>query len=179
MSSQHDEDSQMSPQDEDLQTSSEEDDDYSASPTAPAEISAAEISAADISAAEMSAAASPQADLPLGDPLPGTGSGPAQHRGAPAAPAADDSPGQEISQQWHEIQAGFVDDPRRAVDMAAEAAESALSALAAALQERQSALSPASGADTEQMRAALRGYRSLCQDIEAAGRQLPQVSTSR
>jgi hypothetical protein len=80
------------------------------------------------------------------------------------------------SREWLDIQAMFVDDPRGAVQLAATQADSALSALVTALQEQQAALAPASAtvpgdgmaadpAETEQLRSALRGYRSLCQSL--------------
>jgi hypothetical protein len=111
-----------------------------------------------------------------GEPLRSAGSG----RGRPpqAAPGAHARGGVDLGQQWHDIQAGFVDDPRLAVELAAQATAAALSALASDLQERQSALGQSGADDTEQLRSALQGYRDLCQDIEAAGRQLPQPSSA-
>jgi hypothetical protein len=86
----------------------------------------------------------------------------------------------DLTQQWHDIQAGFVDDPRGAVRLAAQAAEDALGVLIASLRERQSALAPviadSSGdQDTERLRAAFRDYRVLCQNAEEMGRQITQL----
>ena len=87
--------------------------------------------------------------------------------------------GAGLSQRWRDIQVSFVDDPRGAVRLAAEAADAAVAALVTSLHERQSAvLSAASDADdaqdTEQLRTALQGYRMFCQNIEQLGHQLPE-----
>jgi hypothetical protein len=88
-----------------------------------------------------------------------------------AAAAGDD----QLNQQWHDIQAGFVDDPQGAVRMAAKAADDALAALVTALRERQATLgSTETTEDTEVLRGALREYRQFCQGIEQIGRELPQ-----
>jgi len=100
------------------------------------------------------------------------------------SPSVDASEGEPYSQEslsreWHDIQASFVDDPRGAVQMAAEAAEEALTALVAALRERQSTvMSPDPDQDTEQMRSMLLEYRAFCRGIEEAGRRLPQAATT-
>ena len=80
--------------------------------------------------------------------------------------AADERPA-DLGEQWHDIQAMFVDDPRGSVQRAAAAADAAVSALAELLRERQAALFPAGGAsaDTEQLRETLRSYRVLCQNL--------------
>ena len=80
------------------------------------------------------------------------------------------------SQQWHDIQAMFVDDPRESVVRAAAVADAAVTALTESLHQRQAALTPADGepADTEQLREALRGYRILCQNLADIDRQLRQ-----
>lgn len=88
----------------------------------------------------------------------------------------------ELGQQWHDIQAMFVDDPRGSVELAAAAADSAVSALMETLHQRQSALAPAgtSSADpggTEQLRAALRSYRIFCQSLTEIGQSLTQPAT--
>jgi hypothetical protein len=86
-------------------------------------------------------------------------------------PVADD----QLSQQGHDIQAGFVDDPRGAVRLAAKAADDALAALVTALRERQATLGSAETTeDTEVLRGALREYRQFCQGIEEIGRELPE-----
>ena len=95
----------------------------------------------------------------------------------------DDTDGQSTSrtaadhsQQWHDIQAMFVDDPRESVVRAAAVADAAVTALTESLHQRQAALTPADGepADTEQLREALRGYRILCQNLADIDRQLRQ-----
>ena len=97
-----------------------------------------------------------------------------------APDAVDDVPGQPFdSQAWREIQASFVDDPRGAVQMAADAADSALSTLVTALRNQQASLDPAASKDTEQLRAALQEYRKFCQAISEVARRLPQPAASR
>ena len=97
-----------------------------------------------------------------------------------AAGNSEASPG--VSREWQDIQALFVDDPRGAVELAAAAADGAVSAFMTALREQQAALTPAAAASadataadpgqTEQLRAALRGYRSLCQNLAQVGTSL-------
>ena len=88
-----------------------------------------------------------------------------------------------LSQQWHDIQAMFVDDPQGSVQRAAQAADAAVSTLADSLREQQAALIPAdrdgNPGDTEQLRAALRSYRIFCQRIEELDAQLPRAATTR
>ena len=86
----------------------------------------------------------------------------------------------DLTQQWHDIQARFVDDPPGAVQLAAQAAEDALGELIASLRERQSALAPviadsSADQDTERLRGALRDYRVLCQNAEEIGRQITRL----
>ena len=93
--------------------------------------------------------------------------------------AAGDEASVAASREWLDIQAMFVDDPSGAVRLAAAQADSAVSALVTALQEQQAALAQAGGtsgdgsaadpAETEQLRSALRGYRSLCQSLAQIG----------
>jgi hypothetical protein len=97
--------------------------------------------------------------------------------------AAGDEPSVAASREWLDIQAMFVDDPSGAVRLAAAQADSAVSALVTALQEQQAALAQAGGTsgdgpaadpgETEQLRSALRGYRSLCQSLAGMGASLP------
>ncbi len=94
---------------------------------------------------------------------------------APAGPGA----GVGLSQQWRDIQATFVDDPRGAVRLAAETSDAALNSLIASLRSRQNALSAAAGdtgehRDTEQLRGELRQYRVLCQNLAQIGQRLAQ-----
>jgi hypothetical protein len=86
----------------------------------------------------------------------------------------------DLTQQWHDIQARFVDDPPGAVQLAAQAAEEALGVVIASLRERQSELAPVTAdssadQDTERLRGALRDYRVLCQNAEEIGRQITRL----
>ncbi len=101
--------------------------------------------------------------------------GPANRTGTPANGG--------VSQEWHDIQAMFVDDPRASVQLAVEAAEAAVSSLVESLRERQAGLRPSASSaaatsppDTEQLREALRQYRMFCEAVSDLGRRLPQVS---
>lgn len=85
----------------------------------------------------------------------------------------------DVGQQWHDIQALFVDDPRGSVELAAAAAAATVSALVQTLQQRQAALAPSGSAsteagDTEQLREALRSYRIFCQSLTDVGQRLAQ-----
>jgi hypothetical protein len=103
-----------------------------------------------------------------------------------ARPAAADEPVEggagangAISEQWHDIQAMFVDDPQGSVQRAAQAADEAVSALVESLRRRQAALVPAGvpsdRGETEQLRAALRSYRIFCQRVAVLDEQLPRA----
>jgi hypothetical protein len=80
-----------------------------------------------------------------------------------------------LSEQWHDIQAMFVDDPQGSVQRAAAAADDAVSALVESLRQRQAVLGPADPADTEQLRSTLRSYRIFCQRVAVLDEQLPRV----
>ena len=80
-----------------------------------------------------------------------------------------------LSEQWHDIQAMFVDDPQGSVQRAAAAADDAVSALVESLRQRQAVLGPADPADTEQLRSTLRSYRIFCQRVADLDEQLPRV----
>jgi hypothetical protein len=89
---------------------------------------------------------------------------------APAAPAGP--PGSITPQRWSEILVTFVDDPRGSVKMAADAVDAAIEEIVRLLRARQQALASSwqdSGADTEQLRTALREYRTF-------GAQIPRMS---
>jgi hypothetical protein len=80
----------------------------------------------------------------------------AAQAGAPADAAA--------SGTWSEIQAMFVDDPRRSVAEAADMVEEAISAFVDAARTRQASLASAwqdQGAGTEELRVALQDYRAF------------------
>jgi hypothetical protein len=93
------------------------------------------------------------------------------------------TPDQEngLGPQWHDIQATFVDDPKGAVQMAAEATNTALAGLIDSLRARQDTLDGATGRatagdqDTEQLRSELRQYRTLCQNLAEIGQRLADL----
>lgn len=95
--------------------------------------------------------------------------------------SANGSPGAE----WHDIQAMFVDDPRRSVQSAAEKADAAVSSLAELLHRRRSALATAAAGapnapgETEELREMLRRYRIFCQRVTDLGGQLQEPAPSR
>jgi hypothetical protein len=93
--------------------------------------------------------------------------------------AAGPTAGAGLSQEWRDIQAAFVDDPRDAVRLAAEATNAALSGVIDSLRRRYDALSaPAADSpehrDTEQLRGELRQYRVLCQNLAEIEQRLAQ-----
>ena len=70
--------------------------------------------------------------------------------------------------RWSKIQAMFVDDPRSAVAEAAALADEAVEAFIATVRQQQSSLASswqAEGADTEQLRAAFREYRTFWNSV--------------
>lgn len=81
-----------------------------------------------------------------------------------------------LSEQWHDIQAMFVDDPPGSVQRAAQAADAAVAELSESLRQRQAALAPAGTSDdahsTEQLREALREYRVFCERLAALAEEL-------
>lgn len=105
--------------------------------------------------------------------------------------AAEPAAGGGLSDQWHDIQAMFVDDPQGSVERAAQEAEAAVSALVESLQQRQAALAPAGTStaasdtdtsdtdtsDTERLRTALRAYRVFCERLVGLEEQLPRTGT--
>lgn len=85
----------------------------------------------------------------------------------------------DTQQQWRDIQAMFVDDPRASVQLAAQAVDNAVGTLVETLHKRQSELPSAAGAaenpgDTEQLRETLRSCRLFCQSLADLSRQLEQ-----
>jgi hypothetical protein len=114
-----------------------------------------------------SRASKPRADaaddvVVIGDPVA------SEAAAAPAPPAA-------AAGQWNEIQAMFVDEPRRSVELAAGLADKAIEDLVASFRQREAALTSAwqdSDAGTETLRNALKDYRAFCaavRDISASG----------
>ncbi|MFJ4672510.1 hypothetical protein [Kitasatospora purpeofusca] len=106
-------------------------------------------------------------------PLPGPRTGDPQP--ASATPAESGSGGwlgvertQRLRAEWHSVQAGFVDDPRRSVQQADALIEKSVGLLAEAVTERRHRLRDAEAApdgipaaSTEDLRLTLREYRSL------------------
>ncbi|RFS82456.1 hypothetical protein D0T12_27035 [Actinomadura spongiicola] len=68
-------------------------------------------------------------------------------------------------ERWHEVQAGFVDDPsasvREADDLASDAVEALGRVLTAQRRTLAEGLEQGNGADTERLRQTLRDYREL------------------
>jgi hypothetical protein len=86
---------------------------------------------------------------------------------AGASPAASGSA--SPSARWHEIQAMFVDDPRSAVEQAADLAGDGAETLVMSVRERQHALMSAWQRDdtgTEELRIALQHYRRFWNCLE-------------
>ncbi|MFI0408673.1 hypothetical protein [Actinomadura sp. 3N508] len=89
------------------------------------------------------------------------------------APAPAEAPGRlldaaeadRLRERWHEVQAGFVDDPGEAVRRADGLASDAVDALGHAIAAHRRSLAEAAATDgqpdTERLRLALRGYRDL------------------
>lgn len=75
----------------------------------------------------------------------------------------------EFRERWNQVQIGFVDDPRQAVQQADELVAQVMKRLAGSFAEQRSRLEASLGrdgqADTEDMRMALRGYRSFFQRL--------------
>ena len=72
-------------------------------------------------------------------------------------------------QRWSEIMVAFVDDPRGSVKMAADAVDEAIEEFVDSVRARQRDLTAtwqSAGADTEQLRTALREYRKLGQQVQ-------------
>jgi hypothetical protein len=78
-------------------------------------------------------------------------------------------------ENWPEIQAMFVDDPRSAVERAAEVTGGALSALVTAAKDREQSLRQnwqADGTGTEELRTSLQHYRELANRLSRLGAEL-------
>ena len=75
---------------------------------------------------------------------------------------------QDFRQRWDQVQIGFVDDPRRAVQQADELVAQVMKSLAATFADQRSRLEAGLGRgdpNTEDLRVALRGYRSFFQRL--------------
>jgi hypothetical protein len=88
------------------------------------------------------------------------------NRDGPLLPASD---ADQMRTRWHELQAGFVDDPRRAVDEAAQLVSQATDRITSALKDRLGALDEGRSAGlgagdesaTEQLRTLMQRYHVL------------------
>jgi hypothetical protein len=95
------------------------------------------------------------------EPLPGEAQKPAV--------AGGEQPAAATPQRWSEILVAFVDDPRGSVQMAADAVDEAIDDLVNSARARQRAMASSwqgTDAGTEQLRGALRDYRTLWHQIE-------------
>lgn len=76
---------------------------------------------------------------------------------------------QDFRSRWDQVQIGFVDDPRRAVQQADELVAQVMKSLATTFADQRSRLEAGLGRDaapdTEDLRVALRGYRSFFQRL--------------
>ncbi len=70
--------------------------------------------------------------------------------------------------EWRAVQAGFVDDPRSAVRDADKLLEQVVDEFTSRLADRRTALSAGDGHETEDLRQALRSYRSLFDQLIGA-----------
>jgi len=93
---------------------------------------------------------------------------------APGSPATYAQPAED--DRWRDIMAGFVDDPRGAVQAATDRVEDEVSALMALLSEHRERLLAATSGDaeahTEEMRKALLAYRDFSGEIAKNVRSL-------
>jgi hypothetical protein len=91
---------------------------------------------------------------------------------SPAATTAPAGPDGIPAQRWSEILSAFVDDPRGSVEMAADAVDSAIEEFVTSVRTRQRALASSwqgSETDTEQLRIALRDYRTFWHQVRQFG----------
>jgi hypothetical protein len=119
--------------------------------------------------AELGGADPARTDPELGSPQPRT-TPVTEPGGASAAAAAT-----RASESWPEIQAMFVDDPRMAVEHAAEVTGAALSGLVAAAKDKDQSLRQewqADGTGTEELRTSLQHYRELANRLTALSAEL-------
>lgn len=140
-----------------------------------AEMAGAELSHEDTAAEPAGVAyAPPPAQIvppaPPGAPAdPGApGNGAPAQPGAPAGAAGNGAMDAVADNRWSEIQAMFVDDPRDSVAKAAGLVDEAIEAFIMTVRERQASMASSwqtEGADTEQLRAAFRGYRAFWNSV--------------
>jgi hypothetical protein len=109
--------------------------------------------------------ASGTADVTYPDPVPGE----APTAPAAAAPATSTAAATGGDQDWREIMATFVDDPRAATERAASMVEGSLDELVQSLRGQQDSLRSSwqgDDADTEKLRTTLKDLRSLWQRLD-------------
>jgi hypothetical protein len=97
---------------------------------------------------------------------------PHEHEGSAAADVLfDEADAARFRERWHEVQAAFVDDPKRAVQDADVLVAELMQNLASAFSERKRLLEDqwreGTDAETEDLRLALRGYRSFLDQLLA------------
>jgi hypothetical protein len=105
----------------------------------------------------------PETDVIAEAVRPGT----PQDRDVPAMSGLAGDPDQ-LHERWSAIQSSFVDDPQASVAAAADLVSDAIAALVASLQDRERGLRgewDRNGADTEDLRNTLRGYRGLLDQL--------------
>jgi hypothetical protein len=146
----------------------DDDDDDADQADAEAEQEAAEADASSVvtSATVVTVAgadAVPEADVIAEAVRPGT----PQDRDVPAMSGLAGDPDQ-LHERWSAIQSSFVDDPHASVAAAADLVSDAIAALVASVQDRERGLRgewDRDGADTEDLRNTLRGYRGLLDQL--------------
>ncbi len=137
--------------------------------TAPAEVIVAEPVPAEAAVAEPVAASGP------GGPRHAAGDSGAARPGTPVngdVPEGVQMAGdpEQLHQRWAAIQATFVDDPRGSVTSAAALVTEVIDAVVASAKQRESGLRgewERDGTDTEDLRNALRSYRTLLDQLVA------------
>jgi hypothetical protein len=132
--------------------------------TSPVDSSPTDASAVDYSSADTSPADTSPADTSPVDASP-----------VSTSPAATSSAPQSDNGSWPEIQSMFVDDPRSAVERAAEVTGAALAALVAAAKDREQSLRSdwdGDGTGTEELRTSLQHYRELATRLTGLSQEL-------
>jgi hypothetical protein len=131
-------------------------------PPAPATASAPAVASAPVPAPAPVAASAPMSSVPYA--TPGVY--------AATAPLTSEAHAYEVRTRWQELQLRFVDDPQTAAGEAERLVDDALAGVTASLNARKDQLSTwrASGRDdTEQLRAAVHGYRDFLNHLVGAG----------
>ncbi|UBU17092.1 hypothetical protein [Nonomuraea gerenzanensis] len=135
-------------------------------------------------AAAVPGAAVPVTGVPVtGGPVPETDPDPDPAHPAPAHAAPDDivlfdQDPSEVQARWRDLQSSFVDDPGEAVQRADGLVGEVVESLTSTLTNRTNALrdrwkETGSSADTEQLRLALRDYRTVLERLLALSSKSP------